>query len=174
MTATTIVGIDPGLVDTGVVRLSFYPSLKRVAISYVVAPRFALESTPQAIAAWIRGEAPATTADEKPHIFIEKYNSRPGMAPNQRMTDIERALTNEMSSAVRVNNMGVRNVITQEMMELLNVWKFPTTTHHQDLRSAARIALFGAVKDEALNGLVATFVRDYTDWSIDMVKGASL
>ena len=34
-------------------------------------------------------------------------------------------------------------------------------THHQDLRSAARIALLGMLRDEQMNRLLADVVRDH-------------
>jgi hypothetical protein len=54
-------------------------------------------------------------------------------------------------------------------MELLGVWKFKTPTHHQDLRSAARILLLGMFKDPQLNKLIADIVRSHLrgkDWSV--------
>jgi hypothetical protein len=46
-------------------------------------------------------------------------------------------------------------------MELLGVWKFHTVTNHQDLRSAARIALYGMVKSETLNKVLYSVVDDH-------------
>lgn len=54
-------------------------------------------------------------------------------------------------------------------MNLLGVWKFSTVTHHQDLRSAARIALFGMLKNEETNRLLADVVADHlkgSDWDV--------
>ena len=60
-------------------------------------------------------------------------------------------------------NEGVKKVIRPELMKLLHVWLFSTKTHHQDLRAAARIGLFGMVKDEHLNRVLADIVRDHLD-----------
>lgn len=169
MASTTIVGIDPGLVDTGVVRITFYPKIKRVAVSSAVVAAFALDSSPQLIAGWIRGEAPS---GDRPRVFIEKYNPRPGIKANAKMQEMENALVRTVPHAERINNMGVKNIITTQMMQLFQVWTFSVPTHHQDLRSAARIALFGAVKDDELNRLVADAVRDH--WPIDLFKAVNL
>jgi hypothetical protein len=59
-----------------------------------------------------------------------------------------------------LNNTGVKKVVRQPLMELLGVWKFSTTTHHQDLRSAARIALLGMLKHQELNRLLTEVVKD--------------
>jgi hypothetical protein len=74
-----VIGIDPGIVDTGVVRLSFYDNLKRVSISHAVFHGFAVDKTPFEIRDWVRGEIQG--ASEKPRVFVEKYVPRPGMAP---------------------------------------------------------------------------------------------
>jgi hypothetical protein len=168
MSSTTIIGVDPGIVDTGVVRFTFYPTLQRVGISSAVVPAFDLDSSPQNIASWIRSEA----AGDKPHVFVEKYNPRPGMRTNDRMKEIENALIRTLPHAVRVNNMGIKQVITQATMDQLHVWYFSKVTHHQDLRSAARIGLYGAVKDDDLNHLVAAAVMQ--QWPIDKLGTVSL
>jgi hypothetical protein len=171
MSRTAIVGIDPGLVDTGVVSFTFDTDAKHVGICFAVEPAFTPDSSPHRIAAWIRGVVPF---GQVPHVFIEKYNPRPGMQANTRMQEMERSLMQLLPHAERINNMGIKNVITQQTMELFQVWRFSLSTHHQDLRSAARIALYGAVKDPHLNHLVADLIGDQSSWSIDVTGGVRL
>ena len=64
------------------------------------------------------------------------------------MIRAEQDLRRVMPDARFLPNMGIKRVITQDLMELLEVWSFTTATHHQDLRAAARIALLGMVKDD--------------------------
>lgn len=171
-----VIGIDPGIVDTGVVRLSFFDTLKRVSVSHAVFHGFAVDKTPFLIRDWVRDETKG--ASEKPRVFIEKYVPRPGMAPNQRMLEIERALVGAFPSSERLPNMGIKNVVSQNLMQVLGVWKFSTTTHHQDLRSAARIALFGMAKYEGLNKILSDVVLDSIgpspEWQVDVLKGVTL
>ena len=171
--SATIIGIDPGIVDTGVVRFTFYQGLQRLTVSSAVLPTFDLATSPATIDRWIRGEL-LNVGHPKAHIFIEKYVPRPGMAPNVRMTDMQRALVTALPAAKLVSNTGIKQVITQEMMELLHVWRFGIATHHQDLRSAARIGLYGAAKDEDLNVYMADVIRDRNDWHFDVLKGVRL
>jgi hypothetical protein len=49
------------------------------------------------------------------------------------------------------------------VLEALGAWKFQTTTHHQDLRSAAKIAVLGMMKQEHTNLLLAAIIRDHID-----------
>ena len=60
-------------------------------------------------------------------------------------------------------NMGVKKVVRRPLMELLGAWKFSTVTHHQDLRSAARIALLGMLKDPHMNRLLFDVVLDHIE-----------
>ena len=66
------------------------------------------------------------------------------------MRAFEQELKRALPTAKLVDNTGAKKIVTRELMELLDVWKFPTT-NHQDLQAAARIALFGALKDTGLN-----------------------
>jgi hypothetical protein len=65
--------------------------------------------------------------------------------------------------------MGVKKVVKSPLMELLGVWDFRLKTHHQDLRSAARIALLGMLKDDHLNKLLTDVVADHLrgeNWNV--------
>jgi hypothetical protein len=60
-------------------------------------------------------------------------------------------------------------VVRRQLMELVGVWSFTTSTHHQDLRSAARIALLGMLKHAVTNELLADIVADHlkgTTWQV--------
>lgn len=156
-----IVGIDPGLVDTGVVSLTFRPTLGALNIEHEV-----VAGTDATIVAdWVKtpGQPKAT------NIFVEKYRPRQRLDTDVRMVQCEQDLKRALPDAVFLQNMGIKNVISQQLMEALGVWRWPTTTHHQDLRSAARIALLGMVKDPRLNRMLADVVRDHLEgkpWTV--------
>lgn len=57
-----------------------------------------------------------------------------------------------------LDNMGIKKVVKQPLMEALGLWKFQTPTNHQDLRSAARIMLLGALKEDYLNKVLYTII----------------
>ena len=155
-----VIGVDPGLVHTGVVGLLFGTKARRVTISHVVidGPDAA------AVAIWVQSKAALRSK-----VFVEAYRPRQNLNADQRMTQVEHELRRELPSAKFLPNMGIKRVITQEMMDLLEVWTFPSTTHHQDLRSAARIALLGMVKDPDMNVILADVVHAHIDgrpWTI--------
>jgi len=144
---TTVVGIDPGLVHTGVVRMSFDRPHKFVNISYEV---FNGPDVP-AVKAWV-GPADA--------VFIEGYRARSNFSTDQRMVSAVSEFRKGLGGTV-LQNMGVKKVVKSPLMELLGVWKFDLVTHHQDLRSAARIALLGMLKNDHFNKLITDIVADH-------------
>jgi hypothetical protein len=68
-----------------------------------------------------------------------------------------------------LDNTGVKKIVKPSVLQVLGAWDFATPTHHQDLRSAARIAVLGMMKDQTMNTLLADVVRDHIDgkpWTI--------
>lgn len=139
----TIIGIDPGLVHTGVVMIKI-DTIKNI---HRVEHKIVESDNPAETAAWVRRH----DASNQAYIYIEKYLDR-GTVFNthSRMRAFEQELKRALPVAKLVDNTGAKKIVTRELMELLDVWKFPTT-NHRDLQAAARIALFGALKDTGLN-----------------------
>lgn len=152
---THVIGVDPGLVHTGVVRLLFTPESQAITVEHeaVAGPDTA------ATGRWIRDlQVGGPGFNPKPHIFVEGYRPRSHFSTDERMTEAVQNMRRELDATVLLNT-GVKKVVKQPLMELLGVWKFSTSTHHQDLRSAARIALLGMLKNELLNRLLTDVVR---------------
>lgn len=57
-----------------------------------------------------------------------------------------------------LDNSGVKNIVSRALLELLHSWSFTTKSNHQDVRSAARIAILGMLKNNHLNQLLADIV----------------
>lgn len=136
---TTIIGIDPGLVHTGCVAMQFTAAGKLIVSSEAFAGGDA--------------DGPAVWASAfGGQVFIESYRPRGKVyGTDTQMRELLSKFRVALPQATVLDNTGVKQVIRQPLMELFGVWSFAQKTHHQDLRSAARIALYGAVKDEALN-----------------------
>jgi hypothetical protein len=158
MQDTQVVGIDPGLVHTGLVSMTFQPALREIHLMdrVILGP-----------------DGPATQAaiplsGLQPHKFIEGYRPRSNFQGDNRMVKAVDHIKVATHGTVLLNT-GVKKVVRQPLMELLGVWRFATKTHHDDLRSAARIAIFGMLKDEQLNSLVAQVVSDHLEgntWAV--------
>lgn len=164
MSMAHVVGVDPGLVHTGVVSLRFMPSDKQLLVGHALVPG----PDAQAVAHWVSARPGPT----QPKVYVEQYRTRQQLTYDGRMLALESDLRRALPGARFLPNMGVKRVITQELMEMLEVWRFGTVSHHQDLRSAARIALLGLVKDDDLNWYLAEMVRECLDgqlWTVDHV-----
>ena len=150
MSIITLIGIDPGIVDTGAV--TFVLKTRRLTLD-VTAEKLP-GSLPEPIEEYVKRNSGDHTLT-----FVEAYRDR-GTVFNTHgtMRNIEAALRRSLPSVEILDNTGVKKVVTKPLMQLLGCWDFPTVTHHQDLRSAARIALYGGLKDPEINSLLTRIV----------------
>lgn len=155
MNPVDIVGVDPGLVHTGVVLMYFDPDNREITVDTeaVVGP------DADALKTWLRASAAPTA-----RVFIEGYRPRSNLNSDARMIKAVSDMRDATKGKVLLNT-GVKKVVKEPLMRMLGVWKFSTVTHHQDLRSAARIALLGMLRDPELNHLLADITRDHLDGS---------
>lgn len=157
MSVARVVGIDPGLVHTGMVSLQFDTKNHVLEVGYQLVQGI---DVPQ-----IKGWCMTGWS-----VFIEAYRPRLKLQSDTRMVQAEHDLRQALPSAKFIPNMGIQNVVTTDLLKLLEVWKFPTTSHHQDLRSAARIALLGMMKDKHLNKVLADTVLAAIDGDPWVIK----
>lgn len=151
----TCIGIDPGLVHTGVVSLKFSARDRAMYRGFEIVNGLDL--------AKIRQVTDYMAADvdkyDKPRIFIEGYRPRSHYDTDNRMvvgvSEIRKATDGKV-----LNNTGIKKVVRPELLALLGLEKFPTT-HHQDLESAARIMALGMIKEPVLNGMLCDIVEAY-------------
>ena len=148
-----IVGIDPGIVNTGIVIYSIYTGNRLISVAHTAI----VGCDVQDIQAYLKqyamdGPLPWT------YLFVEAYRPRSHFDTDARMgaavNDIKRMGTNIYA----LDNTGVKNVVSRALLELLNSWNFSTKSNHQDVRSAARIAILGMLKNETLNRMLAQIV----------------
>jgi hypothetical protein len=116
----------------------------------------------RAVEVWVR--------DTDDLIVVEKYNSRGRLNSNATMEAAERELKVRVPEAKALDNTGVVKVVVPGILQTLGLWDFPMRTHHQDLRSAARIAVKAMMQNDKLNKLLADVVRARVDgqpWTIE-------
>lgn len=163
-----IVGIDPGLVHTGAVLIRPLAHVKTIEIAHEAIAGADQVATDRWLTSVSLRQKPWTPG-KGPMIFIEGYRPRGNFGTNDRMVQAIGNFKTQFPYAKVINNTGVKQVVRQPVMELLGVWKFSTPTHHQDLRSAARIGIYGALKNEVLNRLLFDIVNDHLNgqtWSV--------
>lgn len=152
MGLTIVDGIDPGLVHTGVVRFVFDqdPSIGmyKLDVRHSVIQGFDMPALLNFVV--VNANAP---------LFVEAYRPRSHFSTDKDMVEGIAKIKQAFPRAKVLPNMGIKNVVTEDFMKVLGCWDFNTPTHHQDLRSAARIALLGMYKDPMLNQVVADHAR---------------
>ena len=156
----TIAGVDPGLVHTGVVVLTFdlhTRTLFRSAVAFEPRPE-----TPKLVPVDKVERYLWEVSTDTPDItFVEEYRPRAHLSTDRAMVEAQALFRSQLPAMKFVPNMGIKQIITSDLMKLMGVWDFKDKpTHHQDLRSAARIALYGAVKDDTASRFVNEFVCD--------------
>lgn len=157
MAITTVIGIDPGLVHTGVVRLEIDTGARTLSI---MALPVVNSGGPDAHTIEVLKAAYQTTGGRAvTMIFIEAYRPRGNnYGTDAPMRELMASLTSGLPSPKKViDNTGSRRVIKPALLKLLGLNEFPTT-HHQDLEAAARILVYGMLKDPDLNELIADVV----------------
>ena len=169
MTRMTLVGVDPGVVDTGVVAIrldtharewriksktwtgvSFRDPKTRALTSLSVEFRKGLEK-------FVKHEedlAPTFAG-------VEGYQQRGNnVRQDQDMLYMVREIAKLLPGSQVVPNTGIKNVVTRDMLKLFQVHRFPGSDNHADRVSAARVALKIGISIPVLNEILYTFVID--------------
>ena len=163
MYSPTVIGVDPGIVHTGIVMLDFDTDDRELIVDHRVVDGLDSAVARQEITDMAIHKQFVTLI-----IYIEQYRPRSGFGVDERMVQANADFKRDLDGWL-LRNTGVKKVVTQELMELCHCWKFPSKTHHQDLRSAARIALLGMMLDDTLNQVLYTFATDMQDgrtWNV--------
>lgn len=165
------VGIDPGIVDTACVVLTMDHTRRTWKVEHKVWNNVTQkEGQALHVKETFLSEL-KEYLDKYPGAirFVEGFRPR-GRNPlqDQKMTMLVQTIRRRIHGEV-IDNTGIKKIVTEPMLELFNMKRFPGT-NHADIKSAARVALAGAIKNKEHNILIADFIRDYVEghpWSQD-------
>ena len=155
-----ITGIDPGLVHTGVVRIELLRDLRMIYVSSYAFP--GLDPVP--IRTWLD-----QFREYQGPVYVEAYRPRSHFNTDAAMVKAVNDFKSALPHAKVLDNTGVTKVVTNQMLRALELWRFTKATNHQDLRSAARIAILGMLKSEDTNKIVFQYMDAYlneTPWKV--------
>ena len=159
-----VFGIDPGIVHTGLVELNwdFHNQELRVNARSVdgITEQSVIELQKRIEQRRWR----------KSNIIVEEYRPKSHFSTDTKMVEGQAMLKLHLPSAKIINNSGVKSIVTKELLQLLDLYDWPTT-HHNDLRSAARIALLAMLRDERANNQLAKFVEAALDNEAIIIVG---
>ena len=147
----SFIGIDPGLVHTAGVAVQASHSIASFTVHTKVVDGIS-DSALAEMAEWAREK-------DMDVVAIEGYRPRGHYQGDSNMMQAIKHLQTQIPESRQVPNMGVKKVITNDTLKLLRLWSFQPKTHHQDLRSAARIGLFHYAQ-----------VPGGSEWLYDVIK----
>jgi len=164
----TLIGIDPGVRDTGLVALRLDSDHKEFGVQHHVWSDISQIVTGTLILKqnFVRDLQKTVqlykSAAYPTHVFIEGYRPRGNdMRQDQQMTMLVNTIHQALPKSKVLDNTGVKKVIKPDFVKLFN-FRFPGT-NHADLLSAARIALKGGVMDDVINEVLSDFVLDHIE-----------
>ena len=181
MDVVNLIGVDPGIVDTGVVWVRLDRDKKTFSVDARVwrnvtkKVKGGIEVDQQFLDELDGYVGTVANAADETHVFIEGYRNRgrnPGQ--DQKMTMLVQTIHKLIKGSVVVDNTGVKNVVTDETLRLVKMYDWTVATHHSDLRSAARILMKGAYQEGVLNHMIADVVRDRLEdqaWTLTNYQG---
>jgi len=174
----TLIGVDPGIIDTGAVSVTIDFSLRAVYVHTAlwtgVSSRDKLDKQKIVVSDKFLDEIAGFVQNERANggptfVGIEGYRQRGyDKGQDQRMIDLIQTISRTLPKSKIVDNTGVRKTVKQGLLELLHLAKFKKGGNHSDLKSAARVALVLGIKDETINKLLTELVVDLVDggsWS---------
>lgn len=167
-----VVGVDPGIISPAAVLYQFNLRTKRIVVltSYVregtgLAGRL-VNLQRKVMKNYYETSAFWEETHEFDHVFIEGYRSRSNFTTDRPMQEqiVEfKTHYGRISNNTKVlDNMGIHNVVRPKLFRLMGGYDLDNDrkTHHSDIQSAAKIALFGMIKDQELNMLLSEIVEN--------------
>jgi len=166
MAMLTLVGVDPGIVDTGVVSIRLDTLRETVQVTTQVwtgvtskdghslkVSEYFLDD----LAGFVQHEEAENKAT---FTFVEGFRPRGrDMIQDKKMTNLVQTIHMSLKGSKIVDNTGIKKTVTEPMLKLFGCQRF-TGTHHADLKSAARVALKGGIDIPPLNRILSDYVRD--------------
>ena len=135
-----VTGVDPGLVNSGVVTLKWDTQMQTFSRHYLIMDRL----EPDLFSEWVEELHPGIP------VVCEAYRPRANYGTDPKMSALIHEIKLLAPKAMVLQNQGVKKIVTQSFMELWNMWTWPSTNHN-DLRSAARIGLYYLFKQPQMN-----------------------
>lgn len=159
----TLIGIDPGLRDTGIMWLVYNPDTWQFCAGGKLIRNTTgnVWDTILAVREFLDNKLLHAVDRKFAHVFIEDYIPRSHYGTDQSMLYLVQQLssvTRNFAATTRVNNTGSKQTLRPALIKLLGLTP-KQTSNHQDLEAAARTLLWGALKVPALNAELADIVR---------------
>lgn len=160
----TLIGIDPGVVDTALVVITLRDNKTWSVWSRVWTETSRMNKQEfvikQSFLDQLRLDVKRNHTGTYKVLGVEGYRPRgKSMKLDMQMGAMVQRIHGELKGSAIVDNTGIKNVVKQGFLDLFN-FGFPHG-HHADRTSAARVALRLGIEDDRINAELSDFVRDH-------------
>lgn len=162
-----IIGVDPGLVDTGYAAMVFHRDGRMPEVTYAQIEGASIEDVRQHIndtlaRVTLTSPSPIGQGRDEVMVVVEEYRDRgTSFSTHKPMREFDSDIRKERFKyrgktvkPVLQDNSGVRSIITRRLWADLLQLPVPPATNHQDIQAAIRIGLYAAVKNEEYNSFL--------------------
>lgn len=162
----TLLGVDPGIRDTGAVGITLDFENKTVDVtsrvwSGVVDRHGFNVTTDEQFLTELTAFKKSFRDTSMVLSAVEGYRQRGlNVQQDREMLDLIKDIRAALPNGVIVDNTGIKKVVTEDMLKLFYVSRFKRGTNHADLKSAARVALKRGIDGGASNHLMSDYVKD--------------
>ena len=166
MTTYNLVGIDPGVRDTGLVHFEFDLESNIIRIhsqawtGVTVYEKHHAYTRPEFLDE-IAGYCQSIEGGSL--IGIEGYRQRGlNIRQDARMLNLIQDLKATIPKSEVVDNTSIKKIVTNDLLKVMHASRFEAT-YHADLKSAARVALRTAIQNPVINEFLARIVMEVID-----------
>jgi hypothetical protein len=167
MLPLTLIGVDPGIVDTAATAISLDFEKREIAVAtHVWSNVTRQENFKILVRQGFLTELRAWTEDYSGIVVrgVEGYRQR---GKNQKQDQNMIYLVQKIEEALPgnpqiVDNASMKKIVKEKLLEMFHCKRFPGT-NHADSKSAARVALRLGISNELTNKLLSEYVRDHLD-----------
>lgn len=166
MNRLSLIGIDPGIVDTGAtcLRLDFERKTFRVrarAWTQVTSKNGWTIDVSHNFLDELAGFVQEEREEALVFVGIEGYRERGyNSSQDQKMIHLIQVINETLPGSVIIDNTGIKKIVTNSTMKLFGMERFEHGGNHADLKSAGRVALRLGISMDPVNTLLSDFMHD--------------
>lgn len=163
----TLIGIDPGIVDTALTKIRLDFARRHWQVSSKVWSEVArrdnwkIEVNQDFLTSLYRHISEERALGDFVLVGIEGYRERGfNSFQDQSMLHLVQTINDLIPRSVIVDNTSIKKIVTNSTMKLFGMDRFPDGGNHADRKSAGRVALRLGISYPQINTLLSDFMVD--------------
>jgi len=162
----TLLGVDPGVADTGLVAITLDYTHRQWDVQYKVWSNvIERDGFSVSVKHYYLDDLVdvRNRLEDLGPVFsgVEGYRPRgKNKRQDEEMSQLVQTSKSYIKNAKIIDNTGIKKVVTEPALRLFKCSRFEQGTNHADLKSAARVALKRGIDEDTLNEMLAEFYMD--------------